>query len=136
MDVDALVPLLREAVPGLVACYLFGSQAGGTAGAESDVDLAVLGERRLTEAERWELQATLASHFGSDVDVVDLLQASDVLRVQVIDGGRLLYDGAPSARARFEALALSAYARLNEERRGILEDIKQRGNVFGAVSPR
>jgi hypothetical protein len=42
----------------------------------------------------------------------------------------LLADVQPSARASFEATALSAYARLNEERREILNDIAARGRVY------
>jgi hypothetical protein len=52
------------------------------------------------------------------------------MRVQVLRDGRLLADVQPSVRASFEATALSAYARLNEERREILNDIAARGRVY------
>jgi hypothetical protein len=43
----------------------------------------------------------------------------------------VLLDAQPSPRSAFEAFALSAYARLNEERREILNDVRARGRVHG-----
>ena len=60
---------------------------------------------------------------GRDVDLVDLRQASTVLRVQILRDARMLLDADAAERARFEATALSAYARLNEERKQILADV-------------
>jgi hypothetical protein len=73
--------------------------------------------------DRWKLQEALAALAHKNVDLVDLRRATTVMRVQVLRDGRLLADLQPSVRASFEASALSAYARLNEERRGILQDI-------------
>lgn len=44
IDTDALARQLQIAIPSLSAVYLFGSQARGTAGPESDVDLAILAD--------------------------------------------------------------------------------------------
>ena len=62
---------------------------------------------------------------------VDLARASTVMRMQVVSTGSLLeaIDGA--AQERFEDLTYSAYARLNEERREILEQIRREGRVHG-----
>jgi hypothetical protein len=53
------------------------------------------------------------------------------MAVQVIGGGQLVYDGDSDARGRFEDHALGAYARLNEERRGILDRVASEGTVYG-----
>jgi len=129
--VERLTLELRARIPDLVAIYLFGSRARNDANRASDFDLAVLGKQRLSPLERWELQERLAALVGSDVDLVDLLQSSTVLRVQVLSDGQLLYEADRTARESFEATALSSYARLNEERRGILADIAQTGRVHG-----
>jgi predicted nucleotidyltransferase len=110
---------------------LFGSQAREDAGPGSDIDLAVLTLGNLDPVERWKLQEDLAAQAHQNVDLVDLRRASTVMRVQVLRDGRLLADLQPSVRANFEATALSAYARLNEERREILNDIAARGSVYG-----
>jgi len=118
---------------GLIAVYLFGSRASAEALPTSDLDLALLlaPEKALPATLRFELQEVLARTFVRDVDLVDLGSADAVFRVQVIDGGLLLIDRDRRAREYFEAYALSDYARLNEERAGILSDIEARGSVYG-----
>jgi len=128
---DSLVATVSHRVPGLAAVYVFGSQARDDAGPGSDIDLAVLTLGNLDPVERWKLQEDLAAQAHQNVDLVDLRRASTVMRVQVLRDGRLLADLQPSLRANFEATALSAYARLNEERREILNDIASRGSVYG-----
>ncbi len=126
-----IVDELRSAVSDTVAVYRFGSSARGTTHRLSDTDVAVLGRCRLSPAFRFDLQERLASLVGRDVDLVDLAAASPVMAIQVVGGGRLLYDGDPIARGDFEDRTLGAYARLNEERRGILERIGAEGTVYG-----
>lgn len=113
-----------RAVPSTLAVYIFGSQATGTATPDSDVDIAVLAAEPMTPSTRWELSQTLAIQLGKDVDVVDLRQASTVLRIQVLGTGELLLEVDRAQRQHFEATALGAYARLNDERKGIIADIR------------
>ena len=131
MDFDAATKLIREAVPDVRAIYLFGSRARGDAGSASDVDLALLAPKPLGSLARFELQERIAAALRVDVDLVDLSSASTVLRVQVVDSGRVLFERDAPEREEFEARALGAYARLNEERRGILEDVRRSGRVHG-----
>jgi predicted nucleotidyltransferase len=131
MNFQAALSAIDEAVPGAIAVYLFGSRARGDAGRDSDVDLALLGPAPLDVIARFELQERIAAALHAPVDLVDLRTASTVMRVQVLENGRLLYEGDADERARFEVAALSAYARLNEERKGILEDVKRTGRVHG-----
>ena len=125
------IDLLRAALPSVEAVYLFGSRAAGLATATSDFDLAILNPSPLDPVARFELASRLAEVLHAEVDLVDLRRASAVMRVQVLGNSRLLFDGDSSARAVFEAFALSDYARLNEERRGILDDVRARGSIGG-----
>ncbi len=125
------VEVLKEAVPDLVAVYCFGSTSSGTAGPDSDVDLAVLAHARLDAQARSELQDRLASVFRRPVDLVDLRAASTVMAMQVVGAGTVLCESDPAERARFEDLTFSLYARLNEERRGILDRVAREGAVYG-----
>ena len=91
--------------------YLFGSTARGTTGPLSDVDVAVRflpgGGRRLDE--RLKLQDALCRHLGSDrVDLVDLDDASPVLRYNVIRDGVLL-KGDKDVRVPFEVRTMAEY---------------------------
>jgi len=131
VDLESLTKTIRAAVPDLQAVYMFGSRARGDAGPKSDLDLAVLADKRLPELQRWALQERLAQLAHMDVDLVDLRRASTVLRVQVLASGQVLADVVPRARAEFEAIALGAYARFQDERRGIVEDARARGRVHG-----
>jgi predicted nucleotidyltransferase len=128
---QSLAGEVSSRVHGLVALYLFGSRARGDAGPDADLDLGLLAHGKLDPIERWKLQEDLAARAHANVDLVDLRQASTVMRMQVLRDGALLVDAHPSERQAFEAIALSAYARLNEERREILSDIAARGSVYG-----
>jgi predicted nucleotidyltransferase len=125
------VAAIRSAVPDVVAVYRFGSSISGERSPDSDVDLAVLAPTPLDPLFRFDLQERLASAFGRSVDLVDLRVASPVMAIQAIGRGRLLLDAEPSARGRFEDLTFGVYARLNEERRGILQRVAAEGSVYG-----
>jgi predicted nucleotidyltransferase len=126
-----IVECLRRVFDDLVAVYRFGSTAQGTATSASDADIAVLAEKRIAPERRFDIQEDLAAEIGRDVDLVDLSSASTVMAIQVITKGNLIYEGDSDARGRFEDLTFGAYARLNEERRGILERVASEGTVYG-----
>jgi predicted nucleotidyltransferase len=128
---DQILSEIRRALPATIAVYVFGSFAAGTPSASSDLDIAVLAPEPLGAERRWQLAQTIAIALGRDVDLVDLRQASTVLRAQILGSSQLLFESDVAKRQEFEAVALGAYARLNEERRAIIEDIRRRGRVYG-----
>ena len=129
---DALVvDVLRQALPGLIAAYRFGSSVTGTGRPGSDLDFAVLPVHRLDAVARFDLQERLAGALHGDVDLVDLRAASTVMASQVVSTGLLVYEGDASARHVFEDFVYGRYARLNEERRGIVSRIAAEGTVYG-----
>lgn len=130
-DDRLIVDVLRHALEGVVAIYRFGSSVDGTTHRESDTDVAVLARTRLRHTDRFDLQERLAAGLGRDVDLVDLAATTPVLAIQVVARGRLLFDGDADARGHFEDRTFSAYARLNDERRGILERVRSEGTVYG-----
>ena len=131
-DADRLiVEELRRSLGDAIAVYRFGSTAQGTTHRDSDADVAVLSRQRLSPAVRFDLQERLAGRLGCDVDLVDLAAASPVMAIQAVAAGQLLYDGDSAARGLFEDRMFGDYARLNEERRGILERVAAEGTVYG-----
>jgi uncharacterized protein len=131
-DRDATIAaLVRAAVPDVVAVYRFGSSVSGTDRPDSDVDVAFLAPRPLDAIARFDLQEQVASAIHRSVDLVDLRRASTVMASQVVTTGLVIDEPDPDARGRFEDYVYGAYARLNEERRGILERVAAEGTVYG-----
>mgnify|MGYP001576169598 CR=1 FL=1 len=111
---------------------LFGSQAAGTAGRQSDTDIAVLSDAPLSIEERAEVSERIARELQVSydlIDIVDLQSASPLLQHQVAEHGKLLsgnreefvrfrvrawkqyHDTARLRRARERSLAKKIYAR-------------------------
>ena len=124
-----LVTHLSSTLPGLIAVYRFGSWGTTLARPDSDIDLAILVEPPLDAIACWNLAQELANIAGRDVDLVELREASTVLRAQIIGHGERLYCSGELECERFEDLAYVQYARLNEERRQILKDVAERGRI-------
>ena len=131
MNDQALIQFLRQAIPDLIALYRFGSHVKGNTRQDSDIDLAVLALTRTPVERLFHLAQELAIQVGRNVDLLDLRSTTTVMRAQIISTGRCLKSHDDQARAEFEMYAYSDYARLNEERRELLKDIKERGLIYG-----
>ena len=105
---------------GLRLLYLFGSQASGDARPDSDWDIAFLADVNLDNVSRWHIAEELAAELGQDVDLVDLKEASTVLKMQIVQNGRLLYGDSLGADL-FEASTMTQYGHLQESRSDILK---------------
>ena len=121
--------MLEKLNPYLI--FLFGSTAKGKMGKESDIDIGFLSDKKLSSYEIFMIAQELAGHLGREVDLVDLNQASTVFQMQVISSGKVIYCQNDTRRKLFEMVVFKKYTRLNEERRVILEKIKERGSVYG-----
>lgn len=94
IDVEALRRVLRD--HGVAFALVFGSHADGTAGPNSDVDLAVWSEQPLDE---WRLRGELPDL----VDLVDLRRAPAGLAGRVALTGEVVLDDDPVQRIRWQA---------------------------------
>jgi predicted nucleotidyltransferase len=129
---DQIVTLLCNEIPMLQALYLFGSQSDGSASRESDVDIAFLSESTFSSLARWELSQKLASLLLKNVDLIDLKETNTVFRFQIISTAERMY-GEGYDVEKFEMLTYSFYLRFQEERRPIVDAIKQDASVLGGV---
>ena len=80
---------VAETDPRVKAVYLFGSQANGSATAESDIDLGVLFDTRVGIVDRVRLEAQFAEALNKKVDLVDVGFCTAFLALAVISGERL-----------------------------------------------
>lgn len=126
-----IVETLKLALPDLVAIYQFGSHGSASERHDSDVDVAILGRRPCDPGVVWDTSQQLAIKLGREVDLVDLATASTVLQAQVVTSGERVFCGDAAYCDSYEDYILSAYARLNEERKAILSDVLSRGSVYG-----
>lgn len=121
MENSELVSLIKQHLPSVKLIYLFGSRATNEARPSSDWDIAVMAEKKIPVSTLWELKELLANTCCAEVDLIDLLQSTTVLNVQIIERGQLLYDACDAAMP-FETRVLSMYGRLQEGREDIMSD--------------
>lgn len=130
LDEAALVVTLRDALPDVLAIYLFGSRATHAARHDSDLDLAVLVPGYADPLALWHLAGRLADQTGHSVDLLDLRAASTVMQYQVITTGRRLWAQDLSA-SLYECFILSEKTELDTARAGLLDDIHKEGRIHG-----
>ena len=130
---DSTARAMRDAalrvLPGIEALYVFGSRARGDARPDSDLDLAVLGAAPLDPLRRFETQRELSALLGVDVDLIDLRTANSVLRSEVVNGGKVLFQRDADYVLAFEAGVLGEYADLMDATRSLRERVRERGRV-------
>ena len=133
MHKDALITLLQQRLPGLLAVYAFGSRIqnqGQSARSDSDLDLAVLLEGYGDPVTLFGLSGPLADIAGCPVDLLDIRAASTVMQYQILTQGTAWWRRDVRA-GLFEAAMLSEKMALNEARAGLIQDVTQRGSVYG-----
>ncbi|MDW7673645.1 MAG: nucleotidyltransferase domain-containing protein [Bacillota bacterium] len=121
--------LKKKISPSLI--ILFGSAAKGTMRPDSDIDIAFLSDKQFTDYELFLIGQGLADVLQKEVDLVDLNKASTVFQAQVVGNGIAIYCNDEKKRMYFEMIVLKKYARLNEERQRIIDNIKERGSIYG-----
>lgn len=130
MNADPFIQILQKRVPELLAIYAFGSRVRGSAGAESDLDLAILVAGYADPLALFYLSGELAELAGCPVDLLDLRAASTVMQYQIITTG-VRWWARDLQAALFETTILSEKTALDSARAGLLDDIQRRGSVYG-----
>jgi len=108
VDTETIISYLKafgQAHPEIVAIYLFGSYANGTARPTSDIDVAVLFTTEVSDVLQAELD--LDSEIGAlpglaKVEVAALNRVSLQLRAEVLETGRRVHCNDEEARTTFE----------------------------------
>jgi predicted nucleotidyltransferase len=99
---------------GVVAAMLIGSQARGTAGALSDVDIAIWHDPGLDSRARFDLQLDLAASAvhvlqTDEIDVILLNDAPPLMCHRAIRDGKRLVERDHDERVRLETRAILDY---------------------------
>ena len=109
---EQLARVLKE--QGVVFAYLFGSQAKGTAGPLSDIDIAVYFDRRVPAAEHFDLRlgvlGKITDFCKTDrVDLVVLNEAPPLLAHRILKEGLLIFSDNDKTRLEYEVKAILKY---------------------------
>lgn len=133
-EARAMRDTVVRVLPGIEALYVFGSRARGDARPDSDLDLAVLGRAPLDPLRRFEAQRELSVLLDIDVDLIDLRAASSLLRSEVVNGGKTLFQRDADYVLAFEAGVLGEYADLLDATRALRDQVRASGRVHAMVS--
>jgi predicted nucleotidyltransferase len=74
---------------------------------ESDIDSAFLTFQKISAVEKWKIQEELASKLNQDVDLIDLKDATTILRTEVVEKGKLIFSGDSYQVNHFEIITYS-----------------------------
>jgi len=119
--------------PDTIAIYLFGSRADSTFNEKSDLDLGVLFSPQSKNRENLnfsDAHFSLEQQFLLSVDLINLRAVDTVMQKEVIRYNKRIYCSNIYEADTFEMLTLSYYGKLNEERAGILKQIRQTGEII------
>jgi predicted nucleotidyltransferase len=133
MNRQGIIDVILRHHPEVQAIYLFGSYGTEYQTPDSDIDLALLlpySPRKQVPLIRSDCRDELSANSAREVDLIDLRNADTVFQNETFRTGRLLQSNDEDARLAFEALVLSLYQKLQEERSGILEQIMESKRVY------
>lgn len=121
--------LIKELEPYFI--YLFGSYARGEARDDSDIDIAIYTDIERNSYELFLLANKLSLFLKQDVEIVNMKDISTVFAAQIVSTGEILYCKDDYLRQEYSMLTLKKYAKLNEERKVILDTIREDGSIYG-----
>ena len=111
MKTEAIVGLLRQRLPDLLAVYAFGSRAQGTAGPDSDLDLAVLTPKKSDPVLLWEVAADYTRQDAAVLNIQRAYEAAIDMGQHVVRRDRL---GVPQGTREIFSLQLPILIRVLE----------------------
>ena len=110
---------------------VFGSYAKGSNHKDSDIDVAFFSEdSSYTAYEVFLFAQDLADILRIEVDLVNLKTASTVFKAQIYTTGTVIYLKDEILLKNHQMIALSMYAKLNEERENIFKNIAEGGSIY------
>ncbi len=126
--------IIKEIILKKIDCeaiLLFGSYARGTQNAESDIDIAIKSNEKISKKEIFETRLELEETIKNDVDLINLDNINDDFKYEILMTGKTLYC---KEQLKFELYKLDMYQEyfdLNDSRKSIIEKIKNGGKIYG-----
>jgi predicted nucleotidyltransferase len=130
LDIEFKIISLLTTNANIKAIYLYGSVITEYFNVESDIDVAILLDKKINFSELFELNCIIANALNKDVDLVQLDTVSTVLQMQVIQTGKRIFCKDNFYCNKFESQIFSEYVELNELRKPYLDEIAKTGKVL------
>ena len=108
-NIKKQVTLFAQKYKEIVAVYLFGSIATGRDKLDSDIDIAIMVNIKVSGLTRIAWETRLSELIGKDVDLIIFGQSGALLRHQILKYGKLLYEKDFHARVEQEVRARAEY---------------------------
>ena len=111
--------------------YLFGSFARGEGREDSDIDLAVYLDNEISAYDLFKISNQLSFIVKRDVQIVNLKDIDTVFASQIVGNRQELYCEDEYLKGNYNMKTFRDYAKLNEERKIILDAIERDGRIYG-----
>jgi uncharacterized protein len=121
--------LKKELNPKFI--YLFGSFAKGEGRIDSDIDLAIYTDEVITPYNLFLVGNSLSFEVKRDVQIIDLKNVSTVFSAQIVGTREVLFCEDEILMANYDIRTFKDYAKLNEERKIVLDVIERDGKIYG-----
>jgi len=129
MNLDIIKNKLIDKASAFIV-ILFGSAASGRMRNDSDIDIAFLSDGNLSEYEVFNIAQELSNELGRDVDLIDMSKASTVFKANILGTGKIIYSADENKKHEFQIRTFKEYCMLNEERKEILDKVRERGTIY------
>lgn len=129
-DKEIIVTYLKDKLKARFI-YLFGSFARGEGREDSDIDLAIYTDRDISPYDLFIIANKLSFQVKREVQIVDLKNIDTVFAAQIVGTREELYCEDEVAKANYNIRAFRDYAKLNEERKVVLDAIERDGKIYG-----
>jgi predicted nucleotidyltransferase len=108
-NIKKQVSLFAQRHKEIIAVYLFGSTAAGRNKRDSDIDIAIMVNIKVSGLTRIAWETSLSELIGKDVDLIIFGQSGVLLRHQILKYGKLLCEKDFHARVEQEVRARAEY---------------------------
>ncbi len=127
---NIIIKFLKSKIdPKLI--YLYGSYAKGETREDSDIDLAVYTDEDINAYDLFIISNQLSHELKKEVQIVNLKHLDTVFAAQIIAYREELYSSDDFLATSYNMKTLREYAKLNEERKVVLDAIKRDGRIYG-----
>lgn len=130
MNFEEATQMLNEKL-NCTATILFGSYSRGDQREDSDVDIAIKSDKKISKQEIFDMTGELEQVLKKDVDLVNLDDISDSFRYEILMNGKVLYCKDNFKFDLYKLDMFREYLELSESRKIIVDNIKKGGTIYG-----